>query len=65
MAELVQTEYALLILQPKKVSIGQFAVERMTQLANSTDATMFYADYNEEKDETTTAHPLIAYQDVV
>ena len=62
-AEHAQNEYALLALNEKQLTIGQFALERMAQLAEYSDATMLYADYYEDKEGTLAAHPVIAYQE--
>jgi len=62
-AEHAQNEYALLALNEKQLTIGQFALERMAQLAEYSDATMLYADYYEDKEGTLAAYPVIAYQE--
>lgn len=61
-AEHLAADYALLILNGTPVSLGQFAVERMLQLAGYSDATMLYADYYELKDGALSVLPTIAYQ---
>jgi len=62
-AEHAKSDYALLVLNEKKLTIGQFALERLIQLADYTDATMLYTDYYEEKEGVLNAHPVIAYQE--
>ncbi|WP_163716803.1 glycosyltransferase family 2 protein [Mangrovibacterium lignilyticum] len=62
-AERTQSEYALLLLQNSQLGIGQFAIERLLQLAENSDATMLYADYYEQKEAVFAAHPVITYQE--
>jgi hypothetical protein len=57
------SEYSLLLLNGKQLTIGQFGVERMLQLAENSDAALLYADYYEEKEGMLTANPVIAYQE--
>ncbi|PIF05896.1 MAG: glycosyl transferase [Draconibacterium sp.] len=54
--------YALLALTDNTFEPGQFAVERMVQVAEHTGATLVYADYHEIKNGHPTAHPVIDYQ---
>jgi len=56
------TVYSLLALKNSHLGIGQFAVERLIQVAENTSATMVYSDYNEVKDGVQDAHPVIDYQ---
>jgi len=62
-AEAATSEYSLLLLNEQQLTIGQYAVERMLQLAECSDATLLYADYYEEKEGALAANPLIAYQE--
>lgn len=62
-AEEASGEYSLLLLNEKQLTIGQYALERMLQLAECSDATLLYADYYEEKAGVLTANPVIAYQE--
>lgn len=55
-------DYALLLLNPTKVEAGQFALDRMVQIAGYTGAAMLYADYHEQKEGRLSAHPTIGYQ---
>lgn len=61
-AQKSNTEYTLLCLQEKQIELGQFAVERMLQLAKSGHASMLYTDYYEIKDGIQTNHPVTDYQ---
>ncbi len=56
------TSYSLIALQNNGISVGQFAIERMLQVAENTDAAMVYADYFEIKNGIQTPHPVIDYQ---
>ncbi len=58
-----ETEFALLALQNNPFEIGQFALERLVQVAENTGAAMVYADYLEIKNEQRTNHPVIDYQE--
>ena len=62
-AEAARSEYSLLLLNEKQLTIGQYAIERMLQLAECSDATLLYADYYEEKEGVLAANPVIAYQE--
>ncbi|MFV0377949.1 MAG: glycosyltransferase [Mangrovibacterium sp.] len=55
-------DYALLMMNGTPVTLGQFAVERMAQLAECSAAAMLYADYYELKNGELSALPTIAYQ---
>ncbi|MGQ7868913.1 glycosyltransferase family 2 protein [Sunxiuqinia sp. sy24] len=54
--------YALLALQPTPLGIGHYALERMKQLAEASEAAMLYADYFELKEGIRSNHPVIDYQ---
>lgn len=56
------TAYSLVALQNQGFGIGQFAVERMLQVAENTGAAMVYTDYFEIKNGVQTPHPVIDYQ---
>ena len=56
------SEFSLLALNEGGLSLGQFALERMLQVMESTDAAMVYADYFEINKGQTTSHPVIDYQ---
>jgi len=61
-AEKCTAEFALLALNNSQLEIGQFAIERMIQVAENTDAAMVYTDYMEIKNGQQSAHPVIDYQ---
>ncbi len=52
----------LMALQPSSLGLGQFALERMLQLAGSSQASMLYGDYFELKAGVRSNHPVIDYQ---
>ena len=54
--------YSLISLQNQGFGIGQFAVERMVQVAENTGAAMVYSDYYEIKNGIQSQHPVIDYQ---
>jgi hypothetical protein len=56
------TTFSLIALQNQGFGIGQFAIERMVQVAKNTGAAMVYADYYENKNGVQTPHPVIDYQ---
>ncbi|PTN07683.1 glycosyltransferase family 2 protein [Mangrovibacterium marinum] len=62
-AEAATSPYSLLLLAAKKLTIGQYALERMLQLAEGSDATLLYADYYEEKNGVLSPNPVIDYQE--
>jgi len=55
-------EFVLLALRSTPLECGQFALERLCQVAENTGAAMVYADYREVKNGTETVHPVIDYQ---
>jgi hypothetical protein len=54
--------YSLLALRSTPLETGQFALERLLQVAENTMAAMVYADYREVKNGKETVHPVIDYQ---
>ena len=54
--------YSLITLQNHGIEIGQFAIERLVQVAENTGAAMVYSDYFEIKNGVQTPHPVIDYQ---
>jgi hypothetical protein len=56
------TSYSLIALQNQGLGVGQFAVERMVQVAENTGAAMVYTDYFEIKNGVQTPSPVIDYQ---
>lgn len=61
-AEKCEAEFALLSIRNTQVQIGQFALERLVQVAENTGAAMVYADYIELKKGQLSFHPVIDYQ---
>lgn len=61
-AAILHTPYLLLCIRPTPVLPGEFALERMIQAAETTDAGMLYSDYYKEKNEIKIPHPTIEYQ---
>jgi hypothetical protein len=61
-AEKSSGDFVLLALQGTNLDLGQFALERMIQLADSSQASMLYADYFESKEGVRSNHPVIDYQ---
>lgn len=55
--------YSLLALWNRRFECGQFAIERLLQVAEQTNAAMVYADYFEIKNGNRLAHPVINYQE--
>jgi hypothetical protein len=61
-AKLLRADFALLALNESAIEIGQGAIERLTQVAEYTDAPMVYADYMELKNGVLSPYPVIDYQ---
>ncbi len=57
------TPCALLILHDVALQFGQFALERMASVADSTGEGMVYSDFIEVKGPSPAPHPLIDYQE--
>ena len=58
-----EAQFMLMALQNNPFEIGQFAVERLVQVAENTGASMVYADYLEIKNRQQSIHPVIDYQE--
>jgi len=56
-------DYVLLLSKDTRLSLGQFAVERMLGVAEATGAVKVYSDYYEIKEGQLSAHPVIDYQE--
>lgn len=56
-------EYILIITTPTPVKIGYRAIERMLQVAESTQAGLVYADHYVQDGDQRTLHPLIDFQE--
>ena len=54
--------YTLLYTKPTELKLGQFALERMVQVMEMTQAGMTYADHFQQIDGTQKAAPVIDYQ---
>lgn len=63
MAELADSEFILIYTKAFPLQVGQFALQRMLQVCDNTDAGMVYSDYYENKDGQLTSHPVIDYQE--
>lgn len=61
-AEKSDSAYSLLMLQNTGIRVGAFALERLLQVAENTNAAMVYADYIETKNGQQSPHPVIDYQ---
>jgi len=57
------SEYTLIALKPVFLSPGQFALSRMIEVAEMTNAAMVYADYTIRDNGKFQKHPLIDYQE--
>lgn len=55
-------DYALFLTQDTKINLGQFALERFIDVAETTGAGLIYSDYYEVKNEERSSHPVIDYQ---
>ncbi len=62
MAQAADTPYTLIYTKYSPLILGQFALERMVQVADDTLAGMVYADYYQAKQGVCEKHPTIAYQ---
>ncbi|MGW8314321.1 MAG: glycosyltransferase family 2 protein [Bacteroidales bacterium] len=57
-----EVEHTLLVTRASKITLGQFALERMCQVADATGAAMVYSDYRESEEGKIVPHPVIDYQ---
>lgn len=57
-----EDKYFMIFTNPKLPVIGQFALERMIQVAEDSGAGIVYTDYQEVKDGTRKVHPVNDYQ---
>ncbi len=62
-AEKSDSTYSLIYTKDNALEIGQFAVERLYQIAQDTQAGLVYSDYYEIKAGVRSAHPVIDYQE--
>jgi hypothetical protein len=61
-AEKSNAGFTLISMQNSELGVGRFALERLVQVAENTNAAMVYADYMEIKNGIQTSHPVIDYQ---
>ena len=61
-AETAHTSYTLLCTKATQLSLGLFALERMIQIAEDTEAGLVYSDRYQQTDEGLKAVPVIDYQ---
>ncbi len=63
MAESAGTEYVLVYSKTFPLDLGKFALDRMIQVCENTNAGMVYSDYFENKNSRLSPHPVIDYQE--
>ena len=63
MADKASTEYILVYTRPFPLDLGRFALGRMMQVCENTDAGMVYSDYFENKNNQLSPHPVIDCQE--
>lgn len=61
-AEKADTAYTLIYTKPDELRLGMFALERMLQIAQDSDAGLVYADHYQASGEEKKNSPVIAYQ---
>jgi len=61
-ASATNTSHALLLPHDTGIELGQFAIDRMASVAQSTGANLVYSDYADLKSDKRTSHPTIDYQ---
>lgn len=61
-AEKMTAGFAFFAIQGRRLVLGQFALERLVQIAESSNASMIYSDYYEIKEGMRFNHPVIDYQ---
>ena len=61
-AEKATTPYALLVLHDTTIEFGQFSLERLLGVAQSTGAGLVYSDYHDIQGGKRVSHPVIEYQ---
>lgn len=62
MADSTATGFILIYNKTFPLDLGKFALERMLQVCEATGAGMVYSDYNENKNNRLSPHPVIDYQ---
>ena len=63
LAREIHTPYTLLYIQSLPLQVGAYAIERMLQVADDTEAGLLYADCYKIKEGVQQAHPVIDYQE--
>jgi hypothetical protein len=63
MAEAADTEYILVYGKTSPLDLGKFALDRMIQICDDTDAGFVYSDYYENRDGRLSPHPVTDYQE--
>ncbi|MDR1610388.1 MAG: glycosyltransferase family 2 protein [Candidatus Symbiothrix sp.] len=63
LANEIRTAYTLLYIQSLPLQSGAYAIERMLQVAEDTEAGLLYADCYKIKEGVQQAHPVIDYQE--
>lgn len=61
-AALSDSDYTLIYTKTEALELAQLAIERLTQVADDTAASMVYSNYKAIKDEVVTNTPVIDYQ---
>jgi hypothetical protein len=62
LAERTKTPLAILVLHDTAIDFGQFAIERLANVATSTGAALVYSDYADIRQGKRTPHPVTDYQ---
>ena len=62
-AEKSDSAYSVIYTKDTQLELGQYALERLYQIAEATQAGMVYSDYYQQADGKTAALPLIDYQE--
>ena len=61
-SESSHTKYSAILLQDNLLELGQFALERFSDVAENSGAGLVYSDYYETKNNSPVQHPVIDYQ---
>jgi hypothetical protein len=63
MVQRIDSPYILIYTKQLPLELGQFALDRMLQVADDMQAGMVYADFWQQKEGVRSIHPLINYQE--
>lgn len=63
MADAADTEYVLIYAKTFPLDLGKFALQRMMQVCDDSDAGFVYSDYYENREGKLSPHPVIDYQE--